>query len=318
MRSLAAFVACGLLCCLLISMAVITYATAVSAQTTHGCAPPVPPTVSGTLIQPAAQRGLLFINEVLLAPSSIWNCSELPPVNSVSNSWVEIYNAQNQPFDLYAVHASLDSGNNTNPFYFPFGSAIAPHGYLVVFPRTSTPFLSTESATLRLLINNTAVDSVTIPALPADYSYARIPDGTTTWQISSNPTIAASNTLTKTAPTPKPTSTAHSGTGKGSGGGAGNGSQGGSYGSGNNTGGNNNAIVNGTQPAWSSLHLPTTDTTPNASNSAPIAPTTLTSPTQATQSTNDVMDIPHKLTLTVLLILLTAALFWCWHLFRKP
>ena len=312
MRFLAAFVSCGLFCCLLLNMAVITYATDVSAATKHGCAPSIPPPVAGTLIQPAAQPGLLFINEVLLAPHSIWNCSELPPVNAASNSWVEIYNTQNQPFDLYAVHASLDSGSNTNSFYFPFGSAIASHGYLVIFPRTSPPFLATEGATLRLLINDTTVDSVTVPALAADYSYARIPDGSPTWQISSIPTIDASNTLTKPSPTPKPTSTTHNGTGKGSSGG------GGSYGSGTANIGSNQPIINGTQPAWSSLHLPTTDSSPHPINPTASAPTTFLSPTQATSATNNPMDIPHKIAISVLLVLLAATLFWCWHLFRKP
>lgn len=317
MRSLAAFTTFGLLRCFLLVMAVITYATDVSAATKHGCAPLVPPSVSGTLVQPAAQRGLLFINEVLLAPNSIWNCTELSSYNTVSDTWVELYNAQNQPFDLYSVHASLDSGNNTNPFYLPFGSAIAPHGYLVVFPRTSTPFLTTESSTLRLLIAGIAVDSVTLPALPPDYAYARIPDGTTSWQITSNPTIAASNALAQPV-APTPTATPHSGKSSGSSGSTGNNGHG-SYGSGStNTGGNNGPLVDGTQPAWSTLHLPTADTATYTTDTSPSALIQTGQAGQPTLSTSDAIDLPHKIAITVLLILLAATLFWCWRLFRKP
>lgn len=318
MRFLAAFKKFGPVICLFVLLVVTACATDVYAATKHGCAPLVPPPVSGTLIQPSAQRGLLVINEVLLAPRSIWNCTELNTFSYVSDTWVEIYNTQNQPFDLYAVHASLDSGNNTNPFYFPFGSAIAPHGYLVVFPRISAAFVTTESSTLRLLIAGIAVDTVTLSALPDDYSYARIPDGTTTWQITSNPTIDASNSLlpspspTPTStPTRTPTSTSRSNKGSSSG------SSGGSYGSGTfNSGGTGSPALNGTQPAWSTMHLPTTDTTSSINNAS--ADTTPTQPAPLLQSTNTAIDIPRKIALTVLLVLLAATLLWCWRLFRKP
>lgn len=322
MRSLAALMKFGLVICLFLALAVTTCATDVYAAIKHGCAPLVPPPVSGTLIQPPAQVGLLYINEVLLAPNSTWNCTELNTYSTTTDTWVEIYNTQNQPFDLYSVHASLDSGTNTNPFYFPFGSAIAPHGYLVVFPRTSSLFLTTESASLRLLIAGIPVDSITLPALPNDYSYARIPDGTATWQINSNPTIGASNALLPApSPTPThtptrtlthtPTSTTHSSKGSGSG------SYGGTYGSGStNTGGTSGPVVDGTQPAWSTLHLPTADTTPYATDSS--ASTTPTQPTQLMQPTNMGMDILHKVVITILLVLLAATLFWCWRLFREP
>src|SRR5260370_15474242 len=76
-------------------------------------------------------------------PGSNRNCSE--PANTYSlmtDAWVELYNPQNQPFNLYAAHTSLDAGPNTFTFHFPFVAAIAARGYLVVFPNTYARMLN--------------------------------------------------------------------------------------------------------------------------------------------------------------------------------
>jgi hypothetical protein len=76
-----------------------------------------------------------MINEVSSQPKSTWNCSEPPGVFSLAkDSWIELYNTQSQALDLYQAHAeiSLDGGASWN--LLPFGSAIAPGGFLVVFP----------------------------------------------------------------------------------------------------------------------------------------------------------------------------------------
>jgi len=296
------------------------------ASVKHGCAPVVPPTVSGQLVQPTATRGILFINEALLVPHSTWNCSELGTYSPANDSWIEIYNAQNQPFDLYSVHTSIDGGPNTNPFYLPFGSAIAPYGFLVVFPRIDANFSSTETATWRLLIGSVVVDEVTIPALGEDQAYAREPDGSPNWIIASAPTIDASNissvmppTATITKAEARATARAEksngvnngSGSDKGAGGGSygnGNGSGGGSYGNGNGSGKANGQQVDGTQPSWTSLHhVGTASTTPVVTQQGnnPIM-----------QVSDGALDIPHKILLTLLVVALAVALFWCWRLFR--
>ncbi len=287
----------------------------VSAATKHGCAPVTPPTVSGTLMQPAATHGILFINEALLVPHSTWNCSELGVYTVANDSWIEIYNAQNQPFDLYSVHTSIDSGPNTNPFYLPFGSAIAAYGFLVVFPRLDANFSSTETSTVRLLIGGIPVDEVSIPVIGEDQSYARIPNGGPTWIITSVPTIDANNTLSLIAPTPtrtkaKATATARatSGHNKGSNHGA-KGSSGGSYGNGSSTGsGNGQQQVDGVQPSWNSLQYPDKITAPPSTGTQ--------SSSVAVPISNNDLDIPHKILLTLLVVAFSAALFWCWRLFR--
>ena len=284
----------------------------------HGCAPVTPPVVSGTLIQPMAIRGALFINEVLLTPRSTWSCSELGTYDQSVDTWVEIYNPQNQPLDLYAVHASIDSGSNTYPFYLPFGSAIAPHGFLVVFPRLEANFVATETSTLRLLIGSTAIDEVTIPTLGEDQSYAREPDGSSTWIITSIPTIDANNSSSLIQPTLTKTKV------KATAGVSGSNNKGGNHHGGTNgsshqeTGGSNGSggggneqqqAIAGMQPTWSTLKHPDTLTT--------TSPTSIQSSTDIPQVDNR-SEIPHKIILTLLVIALAAALFWCWWLFRVP
>src|SRR5207245_895193 len=110
----------------------ISYASSAS---THGCAPLVPPLVPGSPLPAPAIPGKLLINEVLSLPGSRWNCSEPQNTYSITrDSWIELYNPQSQPYNLYTAHATIETGSGTTPFYLPVGSVIAPHGYLVLFP----------------------------------------------------------------------------------------------------------------------------------------------------------------------------------------
>ncbi len=290
----------------------------VSASTKHGCAPVTPPAISGTLVQPPATHGTLFINEALLTPRSTWNCSEVGTYTATNDTWIEIYNAQNQPFDLYSVHTSIDSGPNTNPFYLPFGSAIAPYSFLVVFPRLDSNFLATETSTWRLLIGGIPVDEVSVPLLGEDQAYARVPDGSPTWVITSKPTIDANNISsvlplkpTRTKVEATATARATSGHTKGSGSSRGEtSSRGSAYGNQSSGTGTKNGEpqASGVQPTWTSLqHSAGTTATP--STGAPSSNTTL-------QVSNNDLDVSHKILLTLLVIALAAALFWCWRLFR--
>jgi hypothetical protein len=232
-------------------------------------------------------------------PGSNWNCSE--PANTYSlttDTWVELYNPQNQPFNLYEARASLDSGSIANAFHFPFGTAIAAHGYLVVFPEAY--YLSNTSMagnTIRLIFAGvTEIDQVSIPALAPDTSYARIPDGSANWQITTNPTIDASNT-SSTGVTPTPVSTKGSGH-------SGNGSNGNGY--------TTPTLVSGKQPGWMKLQLPaTTDSSATPASTNPL----VTSPTAS--STSSVWDVPRRILLTLLVVVLGLSLFWCWKLFSS-
>ncbi len=272
----------------------LTTAPGHASTTPHGCAQPVPPSVSGSPGPAPATPGIVLINEVLNDPGSNWNCSE--PANTYSlltDAWVELYNPQNQPFNLYAAHTSLDAGPNTFTFHFPFGAAIAARGYLVVFPDTYAGMLNAGN-NLRLTIGGTEIDQTSIPALAPDTSYARIPDGSASWQIATNPTIDASNT-SSTGVTPTPVSTKGSGY-------SGNGSNGNGY--------TTPTLVSGKQPGWTKLQLPATtgsSATPTATN--PL----VTSPTVS--STSRAWEVPRRILLTVLVVALALSLFWCWKLF---
>ena len=283
-------------CCVcFLLLTITTQWVPATSGSTHGCAPLVPPPVPGPLVLPLPTPGALFINEILLQSRTSWTC---PPGPVYSNpAWVEIYNAQNQALDLYAAHASLDCGPGTAVFKFPIGSAIAAHGFLTLFPTSNSFFSGIKNSILRLLIQGISVDTVTIPPVPPEQSYARIPDGGNQWQITTHPTIDSSNTGT-TPPSPP-------------GGAGGNGA------SGNSGSGGSPGSTTATQPAWSNMHFPT----PTPAASTVVATSTSVVQITAVNSTNTATsptDIPRKILLTVLVIAFGLTLLWCWRQFRSP
>lgn len=272
------------------------------ANAVHGCAPSTPPSIPGSPAPAPATQGIILFNEVLLNPQSRWNCSEPGTTFTDQDAWVELYNPQNQPFNLYVAHAYIDSGPNTNPYYFPFAASIAAHGFLVIFPRTDATFVLTETSTLRLMIAGVTIDQITVPQLAGDQSYARISDGASKWQVTNTPTIDASNNASQptSAPTSSSTSTGHQGQG--------------GHGEGSPTT-TNTPLVTGTQPAWANLQLPTPIPTLTAAPTptASVSSTTLPSSPPPTSSE---LDTPRRIALTLLAIALALTLFWCWRLFR--
>ncbi len=269
------------------------------ASTGHNCAPNIPPPVPGTLTNPSATPGAVFINEVLLEPHSIWNCSETGGYFSTRDAWVELYNPQSQPLNLYAAHTFLDMGSSIGNYYLPFGAAIAAYGFLVLFPFYSPTFRPSTSITFRLVIGTTVIDQVVVPPLGPDQSYARTYDGRRGWQITAAPTIDASNGIVQITPT------SQSG-----------GTSGGSGGSGSFTATPDtptSAIANGTQPAWGKLQLPATpqitSTTSGTGTGVNSVPTTLVTPGS---STTGGLDTWHRIALTLIVIVLILVLFACW------
>ena len=280
-----------------------------AATPTPTCAPLAPPPVPGSPVPPPATPGIVVLNEILSNPGSTWNCAEPAGTYSIqSDSWVELYNPQSQPFNLYEVHAFFDNGPDTFRFYFPFGAAIAPGGFLVVFPNSSSNSLLQANSNLRLVFGTTGtvIDQVNVPGLAVNYSYARIPDGSPTWKITSTPTIDSSNIETSATPTTSSGSSS-SGTGTTS-----------SSASGSGTGGSNqttgtSVLATGTQPAWTKLVLPSSS--PVALTVSPTAPVFTTPTASGAAQPNSSADVPRRLVLTVLLILLAGSLFWCWRIY---
>jgi hypothetical protein len=239
---------------------------------------------------------MVLLNEVLLDPQSTWNCSETGTDFIKEDSWIELYNPQNLPFNLYLVHAYLDSGPNTTIYYMPFGAVIAAHGFLVVFPRTVGNFAPTATPTLRLLIAGVTIDQVKVPKLAGDQSYARIVDGGSNWHVTNSPTIDASNDSSGASSTPTLTSTSTA-----------------SRGNTSTNGRSDSPFIDGTQPAWSKLNLSIPAAPPTVSLATASSPSTLL---PASSPTSGGIDLPRRVELTVVAMLLALALFWCWRLFR--
>ena len=272
----------------------------------HTCAPLAPPPVPGSPAIPPATPGSILFNEILTTPGSTWNCAEPAGTYTImSDAWVELYDPQSQPYNLYAAHAYMDTGPNTPRFYLPFGAAIAPHGFLVVFPNTAAGSTLLAGSNLRLMFaaSSTPIDQVSVPGLGIDYAYVRIPDGSPNWKITATPTIDASNIISSSAtPTPNPTPSSSQGSG-GSGGG-----------SGPTPVATTPVLATGTQPAWNGLSLPPATAAPSATSSAVNTPQVNTS---ASPSASAVSDVPRRILLTFLLVLLAGSLFWCWKVYSS-
>lgn len=291
------FVLALLLALLFITSHFSTLISYASHASVHGCAPLIPPSVTGSPIPAPATPGKLLINEVLSLPGSRWNCSEPQNTYSITNdSWIELYNPQNQAYNLYVSHATFEIGNSAKPFYLPLGSVIAPHGYLVLFLSTfSGTFISSN---IRLLIQGITIDQINIPSLPIDQSYARIPDGSISWQITNTPTIDTSNNTSQPALSISPTITS-------------------SHSSNKNSANqvystSTPAPISGTQTIWSNLQFPTP-----VSIKTPIANPRAVYTSSSLTPVNDGWDTLRHILITTLLILLALILFWCWKLFTN-
>ncbi len=291
------------------------------------CAPFLPPAPPGPLLVPPTKAGTLFINEVLPLSNHTWDCSEVGTVKKKHNTWIELYNPQNQAFDLAAIHAALDTGVGTGRFYLSPGTAIAAHGFFVVFPELGALFSRTKTSVLRLLFNGILIDQVLVPpSLGYDQSYARIPDGGKDWRVTSTPTIDASNSPPAVTPTPTRSPTATS-TGVGKQQSASGSSTVGSNTVSSSTTGTTAVTAqnadgqptpsDGVQPAWNGLQVPssTSISSPVATTPTDIAPDTTPSAPAALTADNSA-DVPHKVLFSSLAIVVAGVLFLCWRRFK--
>lgn len=284
---------------------------------THSCAPDPPAPLPGNPAPAPATPGSIMINEVLNLPHTTWNCSEPSGAYSVTgDTWIELYNTQNQPFNLYAarVQISLDGGRTW--VLVPYGSQIAANGFLVLFPLEHAQNLpAVPTWTVVLGINGEIIDQVSIPTLQADQSYARIPDGSSNWELVGQPTIDATNdnsnqpitpTPTQTPKptrTPTPTKTPRPSSSSGA-------------------GGSSTPTSFGTQPSWGGVQFPTgaPPTLIGTTSSAQPAQLLAQSQEQNAQTSqgNGQNSWWQSITLVLLGVLLLTALVCCWRLFRTP
>ena len=315
--------------CLLLFLFFVANPLSALGASQQACLPPI----QGQLTIPPEQAGTVLINEALLSSKKTWSCPGSTSVPGPDDtSWLELYNPLALSFDIYSVHAAIDGGSGTTPMYFPFGSAIAAHGFLAIFPNKNIIFPNNtpETFTRRLLFNGTVIDQITLPAnLGPDLSYARMPDGASKWEITNTPTIGRSNVLPTPTPrlTPKPTRTPKPVTTKKK-------SSGGKVsvkagikntpskilstnpGIITTTQNSHPTVVNGVQPPWHQLQLPSPSASSQGTSSTATG-TPLDTTANAPPINNDGADASHKLLFTGLAIACAGALFWCWRRFIR-
>ena len=281
----------------------------------HGCAPDAPPPVADS-VAAQALPGEVLVNEVLSQPKSRWNCSEAAGVFSeAKDSWIELYNPQNQPLDLYAAHTELSLNGGSTSILLPFGSAIAPQGFLVIFPVERQASAAPASWNIILSIDNITIDQLAAPLLQPDQSYARVPDGATTWLYAGNPTIDFSNnsidqpitpTATKTpkgTKTPVSTATAQAKA---------------TLQANATTQANIPAqsASSGTQPVWGQVQFPADPTPTSDTTTADPSTQLLNQPQGPPASANNGPGGGVIALIVFFALLLLGALLWCWRLFR--
>lgn len=291
---------------LLLFFSLFALTSPVSGAQQHGCAPDAPPPVASPA--PAqALPGEVLINEILSQPKSRWNCSESSGVfSAATDSWIELYNPQTQPLDLYAARAELSLNGGSTSTLLPFGSAIAPQSFLVIFPLEHQAVASPASWNIILSIDSIIIDQVAVPQLQQDQSYARVPDGSTTWLYAGNPTIDSSNNSTDQPITPTPTKTPA-----------------GTKTPVSTATAQAQATIQpasvGTQPAWGQVQFPS-DPTPTPSTITATDPSTqlLSQPQGPPVAANNGPGGGAIALIIFFVLLLLGALFWCWRLFRAP
>ncbi len=152
------------------------------------------PTVTPT---PYAQD--IVINEFLPAPYLDWNGDSL--LDS-GDEWVEIFNASTHSIDLSGWQLD-DNRSGSSAFRIPDGTLLPARGFLVFFASETTIGLNNDGDTVRLLHpDGTAADRKKYSPLQTNKSYARNPDGGSSWSIHCFPTPGLPNCSQQPAPTP--------------------------------------------------------------------------------------------------------------------
>lgn len=149
----------------------------------------------GTPTPPPPPAGVV-LNELLTNPQLIdWDGTG----NRSQAQWLELYNTTDSAISL--ANWQLATGDGTRSAALPAGQSIGPHGYLVFFKRNIGLDLSRGPVSV-LDPTGATLDSVSPPALPADQSYARVPDGSANWVVDASPTLGGANVVLSPSATP--------------------------------------------------------------------------------------------------------------------
>ena len=121
--------------------------------------------------------------------------------DSLNPDWIEIYNPTGAQLDLsgYKVYDSEGQSGSKPKKEFPSGSIVPVNGFLVIVvdDTLDSGFGLSSSGETVWLENSTGnvIDNVTFPALGLDSSYARNPNGSSTWVVLYPYTKGVSNGL---------------------------------------------------------------------------------------------------------------------------
>ncbi len=146
---------------------------------------------------PRVLKHLLVAQEAPVRPLVVFN--ELYRGASAGLGWVELHNAGSSTVDLSGIALTDDPGR-AQPYRFPGGSSMAPHGFLVIDEGAAQLDLSVPKLQLFLLaLDGFAVAASThdreVPAgLPTgEFSEARFPDGGPEGWVTRTPTRGLPN-----------------------------------------------------------------------------------------------------------------------------
>ena len=129
--------------------------------------------------EPSDVQGL-FVNEV---------CSG-------GTDWIEFYNATGAEIDLSGYHVQDNKGTDEE-YTFPAGSKIDSKGFLVIEEGTFEFGISGDGDAIAILDEAYAkIDEVIIPAMEDGFTYSRIEDGGSSWEIVEGGTKGRSNSGT--------------------------------------------------------------------------------------------------------------------------
>ena len=113
--------------------------------------------------------------------------------------WIEIYNASSVAVNItgYKIYDVGGQSGTKAKKEFPAGTIIPAKGYyVIVTDGTGTSDFGLSSAGEEVWLEDAAgkvIDDVTFLAMDVTQTYARVPDGSATWQLTSNMTRGASN-----------------------------------------------------------------------------------------------------------------------------
>lgn len=145
----------------------------------------------------------LFVNEFLAS-----NDFGLTDPFGDNDDWIEIYNAGSEAVDIGGMYVTDDLLEPTMwqiPATYPDSTTIQPGGFLILWADKESEEgvlhlelkLSGSGEQIGLVqvvdTDTSFIDSLTYGEQTADTSYARFPDGSSTWKIFNQPTPGASN-----------------------------------------------------------------------------------------------------------------------------